>query len=418
MKRIVLTKATATLAACLLAFSCAALPVGQTAVPVLTAFAEDAEYTEGTVGVLTYHKYADHIEITFCDKEAETVDIPASIEGLPVTVIAPHAFENCEMVSVTIPDSVTRIGYWSFASCHSLTSVDIPGSVAVVEQDAFADCTAMTSVTLHEGLYELEQGAFSTTAIKSITLPESLMNLRAGVFSYCTLLEEVNFPSHQVDVYSNVFQETAWLKARQAENPLVIVDGTLIDATTTVGDVVIPDGVTIIASQAFSMNQNVTSVIVPATVKNIWDETFYYCQNLKTVELLGVEYIGPNTFYTCKSMESIRLSRNLREIGEDAFSALEQKVTVYYGGTKEKWQQVNIPDRTNRFYNLARYKYSTYGDVNSDAKLSAADVIAVQKWLMGASDTPMENPDMADLDRNGIVDVFDLAKMKHALLSK
>ena len=43
---------------------------------------------------------------------------------------------------------------------------------------------------------------------------------------------------------------------------------------------------------------------------------------------------------------------------------------------------------------------------------------AVQKWLMGASDTPMVNPDMADLDRNGIVDVFDLARMKHSLLSK
>ena len=418
MKRIVLKKTTAVLAACLLTFSCAALPVGQTAVPVLTAFAEDAEYTEGTYDLMTYRKYADHIEITACDKEAKAANIPASIEGLPVTRIAQHSFEGSAIESLTLPDSLTEIGYWAFATCKSLTSVDIPGSVAVVEKDAFTDCTSLTDVTLHEGLVELQQGVFGNTRLKSITFPESLLRLRAGVFSYCTTLEEVNFPSHQVDIYSNVFMETAWLKARQAENPLVIVDGTLIDATTTVGDVVIPDGVTIIASQAFSMNQKVTSVIVPATVKNIWDETFYYCQNLKTVELLGAEYIGPNTFCGCLSLESVRLSRNLREIGETAFSGLEQKVTVYYGGTKEEWQQVNIPDRTNRFYNLARYKYSTYGDVNSDAKLSAADVIAVQKWLMGVSDTPMTNPDTADLNRNGIVDVFDLAKMKHALLSK
>ncbi len=50
------------------------------------------------------------ITITDCNESAESVDIPATIAGYPVTAIESRAFYNCgSLTSVTIPNSVTSI---------------------------------------------------------------------------------------------------------------------------------------------------------------------------------------------------------------------------------------------------------------------------------------------------------------------
>ena len=59
-----------------------------------------------------------------------------------------YAFGFCAgLVSVTIPDSVTSIGYATFFYCSSLTSVTIPNSVTSIGDHVFRDCSSLTSVT-------------------------------------------------------------------------------------------------------------------------------------------------------------------------------------------------------------------------------------------------------------------------------
>ena len=44
--------------------------------------------------------------------------------------ISDDAFEGCrDLISVTVPDSVTNIGCWAFYDCKSLASVTVPSSV-------------------------------------------------------------------------------------------------------------------------------------------------------------------------------------------------------------------------------------------------------------------------------------------------
>ncbi len=45
---------------------------------------------------------------------------------------------------VTIPNSVTTIGYSAFKYCTSLTSITIPDSVTSIGDYAFSGCTSLT----------------------------------------------------------------------------------------------------------------------------------------------------------------------------------------------------------------------------------------------------------------------------------
>ena len=51
--------------------------------------------------------------------------------------------------SFIIPDSVTYIGDWAFGGCNELTSITIPDSVTYIGYDAFGDCSELTNITFN-----------------------------------------------------------------------------------------------------------------------------------------------------------------------------------------------------------------------------------------------------------------------------
>ena len=68
------------------------------------------------------------ITITGYNGSSGTVDIPATINGYPVTSIAAYAFSATPFASVTIPASVTNIGDYAFAFSDNLTSAYFLGN--------------------------------------------------------------------------------------------------------------------------------------------------------------------------------------------------------------------------------------------------------------------------------------------------
>ena len=73
------------------------------------------------------------------------VIIPATIDGIPVTIIGSNAFQDKGLTGVIIPNSVTIIDGSAFFG-NQLTSITIPSSVTSIGTQAFDD-NQLTSVT-------------------------------------------------------------------------------------------------------------------------------------------------------------------------------------------------------------------------------------------------------------------------------
>lgn len=163
-----------------------------------TAPAVDWDFS--AVDHLEYTVSGNSIRITGFDNTIAYLAIPDTIEGLPVTVIDWYAFENCtNLVSVTLPDTITHISRFAFVHCINLETVNMPSSLYAIEQYAFHDCPKLTGISLPDGLAVIETRAFSgCSAITELTIPASCTQVGDYAFLECDSLDTVRIENETV----------------------------------------------------------------------------------------------------------------------------------------------------------------------------------------------------------------------------
>jgi hypothetical protein len=112
-----------------------------------------------TSGDYTYVPEGKTAIITKYSGKASKVTIPDTLDGLTVTTIGLGAFQsNGGLLSVIIPNSVTKISGYSFDGCTNLSDITIPNSVTFTGE--FAECSSLTSVTIQNGITNIPQEMF------------------------------------------------------------------------------------------------------------------------------------------------------------------------------------------------------------------------------------------------------------------
>ena len=101
-------------------------------------------------------------------------------------------------------------------------------------------------------------------------------------------------------------------------------DGNLLLMDQATGTLTIPDSVTAIGEGAFANVEGLKTIIIPSTVKRIETNAFRNNQTLETVIMQekdgqGVEYIGSFAFMECQNLTTVQMANTVKEMGAQAF---------------------------------------------------------------------------------------------------
>lgn len=259
------------------------------------------------------------------------VIIPSVYNNLPVREIRASAFNSTDIISVTIPDSVTSIGNSAFSGCSSLTSIVIPDSVTSIGNAAFEDCSGLESITLP-----------FVGATKDGTT-----NTHFGyIFGASSYSNNNNFVPKSLKT-------------------VVITGGTSIGSSafyycSSLTSVEIGDGVTSIGEYAFRNCSSLTSVTIGDSVTSIENGAFLSCSSLTSITIPdSMTTIGSNAFSSCSKLIDVIIGKNVSLIKEHAFNYCSALQKVYYDGTASAWGKINISTlNNNALTDAERYYYS------------------------------------------------------------
>lgn len=138
---------------------------------------------------------------------SENVAIPDNFDGFPVVSIGKSSFLKKDVVSVTIPDSVTLIGWEAFNSCSKLKSVVIGKSVETISGYAFSYCKSLEKIVIPDSVKKIREYAFfQCENLTSVDFGNSLEEIESNAFCYCSSLTSVVIPDSVKDIDYNAFK--------------------------------------------------------------------------------------------------------------------------------------------------------------------------------------------------------------------
>ncbi len=242
------------------------------------------------------------IGTVFKESAIETFNEFAYFKG--VSVIPTKAFYHCEaLTSVTIPDSVTKIGEAAFKECFKLTEVVIPNSVETIGYMAFAYSRNIKYIKFPDGDYTIGDGpTFGCSALQQMTgkytTADKLSLIKDGeLISIATgNITTYNVPDEVVTIRQYVYRgrisstnPDGWLSSFTGKfatpDGKCLVEDNILKAVAgkNIGDFTIPDGVTRTTFGILYGCHDLTSVTIPKSVKSIGGTAFKDCKKLQAI---------------------------------------------------------------------------------------------------------------------------------------
>lgn len=201
----------------------------------------------------------------------------------------------------------------------------------VVADQAYYKDTSLGEVLLPEGITEIGQFSFARSSLTEIGLPEGVTDISYGAFYHCDSLAEVTLPETVLNVEPKAFAKTGWMESflqGDGGKDFLISGGVLAAYRGDSAEVIVPEGVRIIAAEAFAGHSEIETVSFPDSLRVIGEAAFEDCTGLREIHLnQGLEQIKDRAF--CGAAASgVTIPVTVRRLGLKAFEGSE---TVYEG---------------------------------------------------------------------------------------
>lgn len=275
----------------------------------VTVIAEDAFLNCDNV---TIHADEGSVAAQFSQKLAEQKNrdplVTAAPVQTPTAVSRPDTQATTEPVSTTTPAPVATpvpgnvLGSTIVVGNHALVMVH-PGEEKVQqgytepeagqetgeEQDITAETEngkipewmyyrnqSVSAVTIPEGTTEIGRFAFSRSSLRTVTIPEGVTVIDYAAFYHCDNLDNVILPDTVNSVGAKAFTHTGWLDdfEENSMDDFLISGDILVAYKGNLPEIVIPDGVRVIAEEAFRNHTELKKVHLPASVTDIGNDAF------------------------------------------------------------------------------------------------------------------------------------------------
>lgn len=223
-----------------------------------------------------------------------------------ISVIPDYAFEKCTLLEkINIPQSLVQIRNDAFAE-SGIKEFIAPDSFKEIWGYAFKDCKNLEKVDLNKTTSIGDMSFENCTKLSSIVLPNTLVELGTYVFSGCTLLNNIKMPSNPIEITNTFIYGSGYYNdAKNWENGILYVDNYLI---TTNNDLLnqqsinVKEGTIVIAINAFTNNgKNLKSIVLPE----------------------GLKIIGSSAFSSLYSLSQINIPSSVISIGNNAFGSTD-----------------------------------------------------------------------------------------------
>lgn len=275
----------------------------------VTGIAEDAFLNCDNV---TIHADEGSVAAQFAQKLAEQKNrdplVTAAPVQTPTAVSRPDTQATTEPLSTATPAPVATpvpgnvLGSTIIVGNHALVMVH-PGEEKVQqgytepeagqetgeEQDITAETEngkipewmyyrnqSVSAVTIPEGTTEIGRFAFSRSSLRTVTIPEGVTVIDYAAFYHCDNLDNVVLPDTVNTVGAKAFTHTGWLDdfEENSMDDFLISGDILVAYKGNLPEVVIPDGVRVIAEEAFRNHTELKKVHLPASVTDIGNDAF------------------------------------------------------------------------------------------------------------------------------------------------
>ncbi len=274
------------------------------------------------------------------------------ILGEGITEIPPKAFKGATLKSLTIPDSIVKIGKQAFYQFGLIGSsvLTLPNSIAEIDDSAFA-YTKLEELVLPNQLTSIAKNVFDGSEISNITLPNTLSTIGNAAFRNCKNLTSITLPEGLVEIGVSTFEGSSITSIHIPSSTTTV--GMYAFNTPTLTEITGGEGLTRIDGGAFNydaieetvygnVRYKFLKVLGPVSTDVQWirlkrgsivsDNAFEGCQALTTAFIPVGTTLGNRMFYNNSSSLRVFLEGEVPTNSSDWRVIYNEGTRVLIGG--------------------------------------------------------------------------------------